>query len=152
MGTVDLFFDAFRDSNPDMDNPSVEDHLLKNFNVHSLLSQIREEDIPLYYNPRHAHTARRDSVVPKKVFREFKADTPEVMANIVKHDWDKMLIKKVIRDDEQIKKIKQEVTHQLPMLKDVYSFLQSKSKNYPWVSSVVMKSFFIDKLDLGTHN
>ena len=35
------------------------------------------------------------------------------------------------------------------MLKDVYAYLQAKSKNFPWVSSVVMKSFFIDKLDLG---
>ena len=39
-------------------------------------------------------------VVPKKVFRDFKTDTPEIMASIVKHDWDKMLIKKVIRDEE----------------------------------------------------
>ena len=38
------------------------------------------------------------------------------------------------------------------MLKDVYAFLQAKSKNFPWVSSIVMKSFFIDKLDLGANS
>ena len=38
MGTVDLFFDAFRTSNENMDNPSVEPELEKIFYVHSMLS------------------------------------------------------------------------------------------------------------------
>ena len=38
MGTTDLFFDAFRDTNPNMDNPSVEGDLEKNFYVHNMLS------------------------------------------------------------------------------------------------------------------
>ena len=43
---------------------------------------------------------RRDSAVPKKVFREWKEDTPELMGSIIKHDWEKMLIAKLIRDDD----------------------------------------------------
>ena len=39
MGTTDIFFDAFRDTNPNMDNPSVGAGVIeKNFYVHSMLS------------------------------------------------------------------------------------------------------------------
>ena len=39
MGTIDFFFDNFRESNPNMDNPKLtDDDIDKNFYVHNMLS------------------------------------------------------------------------------------------------------------------
>ena len=38
------------------------------------------------------------------------------------------------------------------MLKEIYAFLQSKSRTFPWVEATVVKEHFIDKIGLGNKN
>ena len=51
-----------------------------------------------------------------------------------RHDWDAMLIKRVVTDEEQLRRIKVEIQNNLIMFKDIYVYLQSKSSSYPYLN------------------
>lgn len=91
--------------------------------VHQMLTQLRQEDIPQYYNARHVGTFKHDLVEAKPVFKEWKEDSPDVLAQVFKHDWDHMLITRIIDDEEQLRRIKFEIQNNLVMIKEIYRFL-----------------------------
>ena len=41
-----------------------------------------------------------DKVIVKRVFKEFTGDSPEITEAIVSHDWDRMLIHRVVKNEE----------------------------------------------------
>lgn len=67
----------------------------------------------------------------KNVFSKFMEDTPDTIERIVKHDWNLMLVSRVVEEEAQRNKIKNDLVVNMQMLKDIYHHLQSKSKTYP---------------------
>ena len=92
---------------------------------------------------------KHDLCEAKPVFKEWKEDSPDVLAQIFKHDWDKMLVGRIVEDEEQIRRIRMEIQNNLVMLKEIYCYLQSKSNTYPSVSDTCVKEVFIDALNFG---
>lgn len=39
------------------------------------------------------------------------------------HDWDKMLISRVVEEEEQLRRIKNEIVNNLTMFKEIYIWL-----------------------------
>jgi len=68
------------------------------------------------------------------------------------HDWDKMLINRVVTEEDQLRRIKNEIVNNLTMFKEIYIWLQSKSSTYPYVNDQVIKELFIDALKFGRRN
>ena len=76
-------------------------------------------------------TRERDSAPAKKVFNGWKDDTSDVITNCMKHDWEKMLISRICPDHNELRKIKNELISNFAMLKEIFHYLQAKSKSYP---------------------
>ena len=74
-----------------------------------MLTQLRQEDIPKYNNPRHVHRYKTDLVECKRVFTEWKEDSPEVLGQMFRHDWEAMLIKRIVTEEEQLRRIRSEI-------------------------------------------
>lgn len=85
------------------------------------------------YNPRHLRNAIRDAVRPVNYFREWKEDTIEITSAMFKHDWEHMMIQKMIEDPIELKKIRNEIVVNFKDFIEIYHYLQSRSKTYPWV-------------------
>ena len=66
---------------------------------------------------------KRDLVNVKHVFTEWKEDSPEVLSQVFKHDWEKMLIGRLVEDEEQLKRLKNEIQNNLIMFKEIYVYL-----------------------------
>ena len=63
-----------------------------------------------------------------------------------------MVITKLVPDEEQQRKIKGELANYLYMLKEIYHYLQSKSKIAPWVDANLVRKTFIDDMKIGGNN
>ena len=57
-----------------------------------------------------------------------------------------MLIKRIVTDEDQLRRIKSEIQNNLIMFKEIYIYLQSKSSSYPYLNDQVVKDLFIDAL------
>ena len=117
--------------------------------VHQMITQVRQEEVIDYFNPRHVTRYETDLKHVRHIFKEWKEDTADTMGQIFKHDWDRMLITRVLEDEEQLRRIKTEIVANMHMLKEIYVYLQSKSDLYPWIDEKVIKKFLIDELDLS---
>lgn len=60
-----------------------------------------------------------------------------------------MLIKRIVTDEEQLRRIKNEIQNNLIMFKDIYVYLQSKSSSYPYLNDQVVNDLFINALNFG---
>jgi len=65
----------------------------------------------------------RDAASAKKVFNNWKEDTVDTVQNCLKHDWDKMLINRVVSDANELRKIKNELISNFALLKEVFHHL-----------------------------
>jgi len=54
------------------------------------------------------------------VFSEWKEDDGEVLGQLFKHDWSHMLIKRLVDEEDQIRKIKNELLSNIYMIKEIY--------------------------------
>lgn len=70
---------------------------------------------------KRSGTGPQHHVLP--VFREWKEDGPEQMGQVIKHDWDRMRITKLIPDEEQAKRVKNDLLGNLPMVKEIHTYL-----------------------------
>ena len=79
--------------------------------------------LSLDHNPRHVTRYKTDLKPVQHVFKDWKEDGTEIIGQIQKHDWQKMVIEKLIEEEEQCKKIKNELLANLYMLKEIYNYL-----------------------------
>eukprot|EP00353_Schmidingerella_taraikaensis_P001898 CAMPEP_0185598444 /NCGR_PEP_ID=MMETSP0434-20130131/81997_1 /TAXON_ID=626734 ORGANISM="Favella taraikaensis, Strain Fe Narragansett Bay" /NCGR_SAMPLE_ID=MMETSP0434 /ASSEMBLY_ACC=CAM_ASM_000379 /LENGTH=166 /DNA_ID=CAMNT_0028227427 /DNA_START=1548 /DNA_END=2048 /DNA_ORIENTATION=- len=63
------------------------------------------------------------------------------------HDWDRMLVSRIVTDPEQQRRIKNELICNCQMLSEIYIYLRSKSKTFPYLDPKDVARFFIEKLD-----
>ena len=66
----------------------------------------------------------------------------------MKHDWEKMLISRVCPDHNELRKIRNECISNFTMLKEVFHYLQAKSKTYPKLMLRVIEELMIDQMGL----
>ena len=59
----------------------------------------------LDYNPRHYSQTQTDKQPVKHVFEDF-TKIENIMDKIVEHDWDRMLVHRIVQDTEQLRRIK----------------------------------------------
>ena len=86
------------------------------------------------------------------MFKEFTGDSPEMTEAIVSHDWDRMLVHRVVKNDEQARRIKIDTIVNLTMLNEIYITLRSKSKFYPYLSPKDVEAFFAKDLGVERRN
>jgi len=82
----------------------------------------------------------------KNVFKEFRRDTQEVIEKLVMHDWERMLLSRLVEDPEQKRRIKNELICNFNMLNEIYILIRSHSKHYPFLSPVEVSAFLCEKL------
>ena len=88
----------------------------------------------------------------KEVFKDWREDTAEVLEQLVKHDWQHMLIDKLVSDEVQRRRIKSVFIVNLQLIKDIYCYLQSKSRSYPYVEARDVHELFITEMGLGRND
>ena len=120
--------------------------------VHNLLTQYRQEDIHDYFNPRHLRKISRDLAPAKKIFDTWKEDTVDTVQKVVKHDWEKMLISRIVPDHVELRKIKNEIISNFAMIKEVWHHLQSKSSVWPCIDVSGIMNMFTEHLGVGKDN
>ena len=103
----------------------------------------------LDFNPRHVRKKTRDSITAKKMFDLWHEDSVATVQKVVKHDWDKLLVSRLVPDPEELRKIKNELICNFSMLKEVFHFLQSKSKSWPAVEVRQLIDLLVGKIGLG---
>ena len=122
----------------------------KKFFVHDMLATLREEEVPLYYNPRHVKKTLVEKHNERPVFDRWITDTPEIISQMFNHDKNKWNLKNVCATAHEYSRISELVVTNYSLLTDVYHYLQSKSDRYPWVSFyTARKHFFMDALVQG---
>ena len=82
----------------------------------------------------------------KKVFRDFQEDTPELLEQIGAHDWEFMIVNQIVKNNEQLKRIKKEMFCNIKMLQEIYVYLHSRSISYPHLDINDMNKFFFEYL------
>ena len=83
-----------------------------------MLTQFRQEEIPkckyliinynadltiifhLDFNQRHVLKFKTDLKPVQRVFKDWKEDGAETLGQITKHDWQRMIIDKLVDDEE----------------------------------------------------
>ena len=86
------------------------------------------------------------------MFKDWKEDNFDTIEKMIRHDWERTLIPRLVPDEEQQRRIKNEIVANMDMLKEIYVYLQSHSVQYPFVDATVVKSFLIDKILVNNRN
>ena len=94
----------------------------------------------------------RDLAPAKKIFDTWKEDTVDTVQKVVKHDWEKMLISRIVPDHVELRKIKNEIISNFAMIKEVWHHLQSKSSVWPCIDVSGIMNMFTEHLGVGKDN
>ena len=71
---------------------------------------------------------------------------------MIKHDWDKILINRVVPDHVEQRKIKNELISNFSMIKEIWHYLQARSKVFPFIDLVSLIDMFKNNFDFCKHN
>jgi len=61
-----------------------------------------------------------------------------------------MFISRIVEDEEQVRRIRIELVCNLTMLSEIYVYLRSRSKYYPYLNFVDIQRFFLTDLGAGS--
>ena len=94
-----------------------------------------------------------ENLVPvQHVFEDFRHDTPYIIDKLVQADWERIVIQRFVENFEQQRKIKNNLTCNFIMLNEIYIYLRSISKSYPYLKPNNVSDFFIEKLGYTKRN
>ena len=91
--------------------------------IHNVLTQFRQEQVNSFFNPRHFRQVIRDSAPANRVFKIWKEDTSDIIKNVMKHDWDLFLLTRVIPNENELRKIRNEIINNFYWLKEIFHHL-----------------------------
>ena len=63
-----------------------------------------------------------------------------------------MHVTRVIKDEQQINAIKNSIQLRLPLIKDIYNYLQAKSDSYPLVDKKAFMKYFVSEMNSSSKN
>ena len=112
-----------------------------------MLSNFRQDPIPVAFKPRHTTQVTTRQYKPKPVFQGWKEDTMESLRIAMELDLKNIqLIEIVDEDKKEAPKLISKLGENYAPIKDIYHYLQGKSSQYPNIDFTTMRELFIKKL------
>ena len=84
----------------------------------------------------------RNKYQDRPVFAKWLEDTPETLAAMLAHDRNHWHLKQLTDTPQDYSHLEALIVTEFPVLTDIYHYLQTKSKRYPWLDFYTVRKHF----------
>jgi hypothetical protein len=103
------------------------------FYFHQTIADFRREEIVF---PKLILSTKRKIERNPNVFKNWQADTPEILENCARYDFEYWKVPNFIKDPGDIDTIKQVLNQNYEFFRDIFTSIAIKSLAYPCCSSI----------------
>lgn len=109
-----------------------------------MLAGFRDESIPVSYKERHTTMVTKKMFKPRKVFKDWHEDNPEVIRRAIEYDSKFIKLDEIVQNDKQdAAALIRQLTMKFPEIKEIYHYLQGKSSQYPNIDTMTIREQFL---------